>query len=298
MTSVCVLGTGLMGAGMARSLARAGLQVTVWNRDGEKARPLAADGITVAEKPADAVRGASVVLTMLFDVESVIAVMNDALAAFDDGAVWVQTSTVGIEGTAALVELARERGVGFVDAPVLGTRQPAEDGKLTVLAAGLSDLRDVVAPAFDAIGARTVWVGEEPGDAHRLKLVCNAWVLSVVAGTAQSIALAGDLGLDPQLFLDAIGGGALDSPYTQLKGKAMMAGDYPAAFALGSAVKDAALIADALRGAGTDARLMTVLHALFADAAEAGHTQKDMAAVVEVIRADDRSASSAQTLTP
>jgi 3-hydroxyisobutyrate dehydrogenase len=286
VTSVCVLGTGLMGAGMARSLARAGVQVTVWNRDGAKAQPLAADGITVAEKPADAVRGASVVLTMLFDAESVIAVMNDALSAFDEGAVWVQTSTVGIEGTAALVELARERGVGFVDAPVLGTRQPAEDGKLTVLAAGPSDLRDVVAPVFDAIGARTVWVGEEPGDAHRLKLVCNAWVLSVVAGTAQSIALAGDLGLDPQLFLDAIGGGALDSPYTQLKGKAMMAGDYPAAFALGGAVKDAALIADALRGAGTDARLMTVLHALFADAAEAGHTQKDMAAVVEVIRAE------------
>ncbi len=284
VTSVCVLGTGLMGAGMARSLARAGLQVTAWNRDGEKARPLADDGITVAEKPADAVRGASVVLTMLFDVESVIAVMNEALAALDDDAVWVQTSTVGIEGTAALVELAKERGVGFVDAPVLGTRQPAEDGKLTVLAAGPSDLRDAVAPVFDAIGARTIWVGEEPGDAHRLKLVCNAWVLSVVAGTAQSVALAGDLGLDPQLFLDAIGGGALDSPYTQLKGKAMMAGDYPAAFALGGAVKDAALIADALREAGTDARLMTVLHALFADAAEAGHAQKDMAAVVEVIR--------------
>ena len=85
MTSVCVLGTGLMGAGMARSLARAGLQVTVWNRDGEKARPLAADGITVAEQPADAVRGASVVLTMLFDAESVIAVMNDALGSFADG---------------------------------------------------------------------------------------------------------------------------------------------------------------------------------------------------------------------
>ena len=290
VTSVCVLGTGLMGAGMARSLTRAGLQVTAWNRDGEKARPLAADGITVVEKAADAVRGASVVLTMLFDVESVIAVMNEALPVLDDDAVWVQSSTVGIEGTAALVELARERGVGFVDAPVLGTRQPAEDGKLTVLAAGPPDLRDAVAPVFDAIGARTIWVGEEPGDAHRLKLVCNAWVLSVVAGTAQSIALAGDLGLDPQLFLDAIGGGALDSPYTQLKGKAMMAGEYAAAFALGGAVKDAALIADALRGAGTDARLMTVLHALFADAAEAGHSSKDMAAVVEVIRADDRSA--------
>ncbi len=285
VTSVCVLGTGLMGAGMARSLARAGHTVAAWNRGAEKSRPLASDGITVAEKAVDAVRGAAVVVTMLFDTESVIAVMNEVLGALDDGAVWVQTSTVGIEGTAALAELARERGVGFVDAPVLGTRRPAEDGKLTVLAAGPSDLRETVAPVFDAIAARTVWVGEEPGAAHRLKLVCNAWVLSVVAGTAQSIALAGDLGLDPQLFLDAIAGGALDNPYTQLKGRAMMAGEYTPAFALGGAVKDAALIADALRGAGTDARLMTVLHALFADAAEAGHAAEDMAAVAEVLRA-------------
>jgi 3-hydroxyisobutyrate dehydrogenase len=286
VTSVCVLGTGMMGAGMARSLARAGHSVTAWNRDAEKARPLTADGIAVAEKAADAVRGASVVLTMLFDAESVIAVMNDALGSLADDAVWAQTSTVGIEGTAALVELARERGVGFVDAPVLGTRRPAEDGKLTVLAAGPSDLRDRVAPVFDAIGTRTIWVGEQPGAAHGLKLVCNAWVLSVVAGTAQSIALAGDLGLDPQLFLDAIGGGALDSPYMQLKGRAMLVGDYPPAFALGGALKDAGLIADGLRGAGTDARLMTVLHALFADAAEAGHAAEDMAAVVEVLRAE------------
>jgi 3-hydroxyisobutyrate dehydrogenase len=129
VTSVCVLGTGLMGAGMARNLARAGHAVTVWNRDAEKARPLAADGITVAEKAAEAVRGASVVLTMLFDAESVIAVMNDALDSVAEGAVWVQTSTVGVDGTAALAELAREHGVEFVDAPVLGTRQPCRRRK-------------------------------------------------------------------------------------------------------------------------------------------------------------------------
>ena len=87
--------------------------------------------------------------------------------------------------------------MGFVDAPVLGTRQPAQDGKLTVLAAAPTDLRAAVNPVFDAIGAKTVWVGEEPGAGHRLKLVVNAWVLSVVAGTAQSIALAEGLGLRP-----------------------------------------------------------------------------------------------------
>ncbi len=281
---VGVLGTGLMGAGMARSLARAGMDVTAWNRNAEKALPLAAEGITVAEKPADAARDAAVVLTMLFDAASVAEVMREALGVLADGAVWAQTSTVGLDGTAQLAELAGEHGVGFVDAPVLGTRQPAEEGKLTVLAAGASGLRDTVAPVFDAIGARTVWVGEEPGAAQRLKLVANAWVLSVVAGTAQSIALARDLGLNPQLFLDAIAGGALDSPYMQLKGRAMIAGTYPPAFALDGALKDSALIGDALRAAGTDDRLMTALNALFADAAATGHDREDMAAVVETVR--------------
>ena len=207
----------------------------------DKARPLADDGIAVADKAEDAVAGAAVVVTMLFDAASVAAVMTDALPAMAEGAVWAQTSTVGIDGTAELAALAGAHGVGFVDAPVMGTRQPAEEGKLTVLAAGPTELRAAVAPVFDAISAKTVWVGEEPGAGHRLKLVANAWVLSVVAGTAQSIALAEGLGLDPQVFLDTIAGGAMDAPYVQLKGRAMIAGDYSAAFAVDGALKDSGL---------------------------------------------------------
>lgn len=282
--SVCVLGTGLMGAGMARSLARAGLAVTAWNRSPDKARPLADDGITVVEDATEAAAGASVVLTMLFDTASVTAVMDEVLGTLDDGTIWVQTSTVGLNGTEALAARARQAGVALVDAPVLGTRQPAEEGKLTVLAAGPTDVRDAVAPVLDAIGARTVWVGEEPGAGHRLKLAANAWVLSTVAGIAQSVALAGDLGVDPQMFLDVIAGGPLDSPYAQLKGKAMIAKDYPAAFGVDGAVKDSGLIDEALRAAGTDNRLMAVLHAIFTDTAGAGHAHADMAAVVETFR--------------
>jgi 3-hydroxyisobutyrate dehydrogenase len=284
MTRVAVLGTGIMGAGMARSLARAGLDVVAWNRSPDKARPLAADGIAVAETPGKAVAGASVVVTMLFDAASVAAIITEVLRAMSDGAVWAQMSTVGIDGTAELASLARAHGVGFVDAPVLGTRQPAEEGKLTVLAAGPNELRAAVAPVFDAVGAKTVWVGEEPGAAHRLKLVVNAWVLSVVAGTAQSIALAEGLGLDPQLFLDTIAGGAMDAPYVQLKGRAMIAADYPPAFAVDGAHKDSGLIREALRATGTDDRLMATLNALFADAARAGRAGDDMAAVADVIR--------------
>src|SRR5262245_32861404 len=133
MTSVAVLGTGIMGSGMARSMARAGLDVTVWNRSSDKARAV---GLPVADTPADAVRDADVVVTMLFDYDSVATVMAEALPAMRADAIWLQTSTVGIDESAGLAESAAKHGVPFVDAPVSGTRQPAENGQLTVLAAG------------------------------------------------------------------------------------------------------------------------------------------------------------------
>lgn len=282
--AVAVLGTGIMGAGMARSLILAGLDVTVWNRSADKARPLQHDGAHVAEDVASAVSGADAVLTMLFDADAVAAVMEQALPAVDRSALWVQTSTVGLDGTARLAELADRQGVGFIDAPVLGTRKPAEEGALTVLAAGPQNLRGAAAPVLDAIGSRVVWVGEHAGDGHRLKLVANSWVLSVVAATAQAIGLARDLGLDPQSFLDVIAGGPLDCAYTQLKGKAMIAGEFPPAFPLAGAAKDTALIAEAMRAAGTDDRLMSALHQQFQAAADAGHDTEDMAAVIHAFQ--------------
>jgi 3-hydroxyisobutyrate dehydrogenase len=276
---VSVLGTGIMGAGMARNLLKAGMDVTVWNRGAEKARPLAEAGARVAEDPASAVSAAEVVLTMLFDLDAVSQVMEQALTAAPDGLIWAQTSTVGLEGTERLAELAHRHHVVLVDAPVLGTRQPAEEGRLVVLAAGPTEAREKLAPVFEAIGSRTVWAGSRPGDGHRLKLAANSWVLTLVGGTAQAIALAEGLGVDPTLFLDCISGGPLDCDYAQLKGKAMVSGAFPPAFTLGGAVKDSALIADAMRAAGTDDTLMSVLHQQFVAAARAGHEAEDMAAI-------------------
>ncbi len=270
-TSVAVLGTGIMGAGMARNLVRAGFAVTVWNRTAERARPLADDGATVAGDPVAAVAGADVVLTMLFDADAVAEVMERVLPACAPGTVWVQSSTIGIEVTQGLAGLAARRGVEFVDAPVLGTRQPAEQGTLTVLAAAPEQLRERVTPVLDAIGARTVWVGERPGDGHRLKLTANAWVLSITAATAQSIALAERLGLDPRRFLEVISGGPTDSAYAQLKGANMITGELAPAFTLDGAVKDAGLILAEIRAAGVDDRLMSAVHAQLSAAAEAGH---------------------------
>lgn len=279
-----MLGTGIMGTGMARSLIRAGLDVTVWNRSPQRARPLAEEGARLAEDPADAVSGADVVVTMLFDADAVAEVMAGALAAVPARAVWAQSSTVGLAGARQLAELASRHGCGYLDAPVLGSKQPAEQGTLIVLAGGPRELQPKVAPVFEAIASKTVWVGERLDDGHRLKLALNSWVLSITAATGQAIALARDLGVDPQLALDTLSATPTDSPYAQLKGRMMIADEYPPAFGLVAAVKDAELIMEALREAGDEPALMQAVHHLMVTAAQAGYAGQDMAAVVHAFR--------------
>jgi 3-hydroxyisobutyrate dehydrogenase len=270
--TLALLGTGIMGAGMARNIAKAGIPLKVWNRSREKADPLA-DVATVTDTAAEAVDGADIVVTMLFDVDAVEEVMKTVKLA--QNAVWVQMSTVGVEGTARLAQLTDR----FVDAPVLGTRQPAENGTLLVVASGAESLKAQVAPVFDAVGSRTMWVSEQPGDASKLKLVLNAWNLALVGGTAQSIAMAQSLGLDPQLFLDGIKGAASDSVFAQVKGKAMINGDFSPSFTLEGGLKDARLIADAMQSGGADPALVTAVEGLMQRAVDRGHADADMAAV-------------------
>jgi 3-hydroxyisobutyrate dehydrogenase len=275
-----MIGTGIMGTGMARTLLREGIGVTAWNRHAGKAQPLAEHGATVAASAADAVAAADVVITSLFDTDSVVRTIEPVLGSFRDGAVWVQTSTVGIAGTERLAALAERAGVRFLDVPVLGTKAPAENGRLVVLASGPSALHGAVREVFEAIGAKTMWVGETAGDATKLKLTVNAWIGVMVNGVAQSIALARGLGLDPQQFLDAVSGQAVDAPYLQLKGKAMIDGDFAPSFGLDGLAKDVDLISAALREAGTDPTLTEAVRDRIGAAAAAGHGGADMAAVV------------------
>ena len=276
LPTVALLGTGTMGLGMARNIAAAGMPLTVWNRTPERAAPLA-DVATVADSATSAVTGADIVITMLFDLDSVIDTMSSARGALADDAVWLQQSTVGAAGADRLAELAVELGVTYVDAPVLGTKKPAEDGALVVLASGPDAVRDRVAPVLEAIGSRTMWVGEA-GAGSRLKLAVNAWVFTVVEGVAESLALTRDLGLDPRLFLEAVKDGALDAPYVQLKGAAMLDGAFDPAFALSGALKDAELILEAAADAGSELAVLPGVREHFARAVAAGHRALDMSA--------------------
>ena len=167
---VTVLGTGIMGAGVAGSLLRGGHQVTVWNRDPAKTDRLRAAGATVADSPAAAVAGADAVLTVLFDADSVLSVMTEALPGWNPSAVWAQLATIGIDGTARVAALAERHGLSLVDAPMLGTKAPAENGQLVMLISGEPALIERLSPVWEAIGSRTVRVGERVGDASALKL--------------------------------------------------------------------------------------------------------------------------------
>jgi 3-hydroxyisobutyrate dehydrogenase len=186
---VAVLGTGIMGAPMARNLLNAGFQVRVWNRTRDKARVLAAEGADLAETPADAVREAAFVITMLTDTAAILAVMGQAAESVPDGAVWLQTGMVGGE-VQPVARLAEDHGITFVDCPVIGTRETAKRGRLVVLASGPGDALDRAQPIFDAIASRTVRL--EPGarGASRIKLVATAWTVGIAESLRAQLSRA------------------------------------------------------------------------------------------------------------
>lgn len=277
-TTVAVLGTGLIGAPVARNLHKRGFTVHAWNRSSGKARALAADGILGFDSPTDAVRDADIIVTVLKDGPTVHEVIQAAASALAKGAIWAQLSTVGIEGTDTLAALAERHGLVFYDAPVQGTRQPAEQAQLVVLASGPLAQRNAVQPVFDAIGKRTLWVSEQTGASTRLKLALNTWAFALTHGLAESLALARALGVDPALVVDVVTGGPMDSGYFQAKAAAILAGNYAASFSIANAAKDARLVMEA--SAQSDVRLDTAQAGLhrFERALAAGHGDKDMAA--------------------
>jgi 3-hydroxyisobutyrate dehydrogenase len=279
--TIAVLGAGgTMGQAMARNLAQAGYAVRAWNRSKDKAQPLTEDGAEILDTPADAARGADIILTMLADADAVLDSMqgdNGVLAAEPaEDTLWLQMSTIGEQGIERCVELAREHGLEFVDGPVLGTKAPAESGELVILASGPDRVQDRANPIFEVIGQRTMWVGEA-GAGTRLKVATNSWIVTVVEGGAETLALAEGLGLDPQLVLDAIEGGPLDLPYLRTKAKAIMERDFDPSFRLALAAKDAVLAEEAAERRGLDLPLLHTISARLQEGA-AEHGDEDLSA--------------------
>jgi len=281
---IAVLGTGTMGAPMARHLVAAGYDVNAWNPTRAKAE--AVEGVSVADTAAEAADVVDADLTMAPDgaaVEQTMFGEGGVADAMPDGAVWLQMSTVGVASADRLGELAEERAVAYVDAPVGGSKAAAEDGKLIVLASGRESTRKRADSAFQPIAAKTVWVGEA-GAGSRMKLVFNNWAFGIVEAVAASVALAEALDLDPRDFLKVVEGTHLDTPYLQLKGSMMVERRFDPAFKLALARKDAHLIVDAARAAGLELALAETVQEQFDDALERGHGEADMSALYWAVK--------------
>ncbi len=245
---VAVLGIGAMGHGMASSALRAGIPTIVWNRAPEATRDLAELGAEVADTAADAAQRAVVVVTMVTDADAVISIARDQgmLAALAPDAIWVQMSTIGVAGidrVAALAEKERP-DITLLDAPVSGSKDPAQQGQLTIFASGPDEARVRVTPLFDALGQRTIWVGRV-GNGTRLKIVNNTWLAFASEAVAASVALARRLGLETETVVHALGGGPLVSPWQAAKLQRIVKGDFSAQFALTLALKDVHLALEA-----------------------------------------------------
>jgi 3-hydroxyisobutyrate dehydrogenase len=286
MTELAFLGTGVMGLPMARNLDQAGFAVRAYNRTVQRARPLQDEGIVVFGDPAEAAAGCSVMVTMLSQGDAVLEVAAAALQATDGPETWIQMSTIGTPATERCRALADEHEATFVDAPVVGTRTPAEQGALTILASGPERARPVAEPVFAAVGARTLWLGEA-GTGSKAKVMVNAWVIGVVAALAETLSLGRALELDPELLFEILDGGPLDLPYARIKGAMMAAGAFDdVSFSLSLARKDAQLAQAAANDAGIELPALEGALARMLEAERRGHGDEDMAATYSVSEPD------------
>jgi 3-hydroxyisobutyrate dehydrogenase len=282
--AIAVLGTGTMGAPIARNLLRAGMPVRVWNRTPTKAEELTTDGALVATSPAAAATGVDVLITMLTDgaaVEHVMTGPQGALTTLRPDAIWVQMSTVGVEWTDRLAHLAARHGVTFVDAPVSGSTQPAQDGQLVILAAGPPSTRARLEPIFAPLARQILWL-DHVGDGSKLKLALNNWLAVLVEGTAETLTLSRALGLDPHLFVTTIAGGPLGTRYATDKAIAMLDADFTPGFPLQHAAKDAALATEAAHRRGLQLPLTDALLDRWHQAIASGHGHDDVASTITV----------------
>jgi 3-hydroxyisobutyrate dehydrogenase len=277
--AVAVLGAGIMGSAMARNLLAAGLPVAVWDRSSPVTGSLAEAGAAAAASAQQAVRDARMVITMLPTADVVSSVIFDGgvAGAFAPGCVWAQMGTIGVEATVAIgARLGELRpDVMFVDAPVSGSKGPAEQGQLLILASGPAAAAETAGPVFSAIGRKTVWLGEA-GKGSQMKLVVNAYMSILIEGVAEALELADRLGIGHRQLAEVIEGGPLDAPIADAKLHKMDQGDYAAEFPLEWALKDVDLAIGAARG--DEMPLLDALSRQWHAAVDAGHGREDVSA--------------------
>ncbi len=295
-TNVAVLGLGIMGAGMARRLLDNGFPVTVWNRNPARSAALGDAGARIATDPADAVNGADVVIAMLSDDDASRAVWlgqaslgqaslgeGGALAAMRAGAVGIECSTLTRDWTVALAGEAQARGVGFLDAPVTGSRIQAAGGALRFLVGGDAATLDRARPVLDVLGSESFLLGPS-GSGATLKLINNFLCGVQVASLAEAMRAIERSGLDVKTAVGLLTSGAPGSPIVGAVSGRMVDRAYDPHFLVPLMAKDIAYAAQALEAFGITSDLAVAARARFDAAAGQGFADHDIAAVVEPLR--------------
>ena len=285
--SIAVLGAGTMGSAFARRLLGAGMRVSVWDPSHAGAARLADVGAQAADTPQEAVRDADVVITMVPTIDSIEETMPHALPAMRPGATWLQMSTIGVEGTERAIALGNQLrpDVVFVDAPVSGSKTPAEQGKLLILASGPAAALDALAPVFSVLGQKTMrW--ERAGSGSRMKIVLNTWLGVLGEGIAETAALARSMDVSLTDVSECLGSTALDAPWALAKLEKIERDSFDPDFSLALATKDLHLALDAARLTRQRLPMMQSIAAQWDDALKAGFGDRDVIAAYLAIRPD------------
>lgn len=283
---VAVLGLGIMGSGMARQLLAAGFEVSVWNRSADKAGPLADAGARVGSTPAEASKGADVVVAMLADDTVSRAVWtgeDGAFAAMAKGAIAIDSSTLTGSWVAELAELAEARGIRFLEAPVTGSRDQAAQGALRFLVGGEADVVADVRPVLEAMGSAIVHLGPV-GSGATVKLANNFLCGVQAASLAEAVALLEKRGLDVEQAMTILTDGAPASPLLKAVSRRMLDRAYDPHFLVPLMAKDLGYAGQALAEVGIVSSIAAAARQRFVEADDAGHANEDIASIIEPLR--------------
>lgn len=281
-TTLGFVGIGIMGLAMANNLIKAGYKVVVWNRNASKCELLAAAGAEVASSAAAAAAKADITFAMLSDPEAALAVAEDLVKGLRAGKGYVDVSTVDSQTSAAIAAKVRATGAAFMEAPVSGSKGPAEQGQLIFLCAGDEQLFEAAAGPLDVMGKKSFYLGEVGAGAH-MKLVVNMVMGSMMASFAEGLSLADQLGLSRQDMLDVVALGAIASPMFALKGPQMIKGNYPPAFPLKHQQKDLRLALAAADAKGQPLAVAAAANDLYIRAKGLGRGDEDFSAVLAAV---------------
>ncbi|MCI1218576.1 MAG: NAD(P)-dependent oxidoreductase [Bifidobacterium crudilactis] len=277
--NITVLGTGIMGGGIATVAASKGFSVTAWNRTVERAQALEGPGLKAEPELAAAVSNADVIAIVVFDAASVMDVLERSYQAAPADAVWIQMSTIGTEGSGKVREFAEAHDLHLIETMMMGSKDQANSSQLILIGGGEQKLFEQAAPFLDAISKKLVHCGPQVGDGTAVKLACNLWLGCITAAACQSVKVLERQNVDPQLFLDVIAGGTSDSPYAHIKGGKAITKDYSPQFEVSALEKDLGLMKAVMDSVGFRNDLLSLVMDLYAQSDGNGHAHDDISAV-------------------